>query len=115
MIEHQYAIILILLAAALFLSAVSKKTPIPYPVFLVIAGVLMGFIPSMDIVTLDPSIVFLLFLPPLLYDAAANTDISLFKRHFRTISTLALSLVFISTAGIATIAHYLIPGMTWQL
>ena len=114
MIQHQYAIILILLAATLFLSSVSKKTSIPYPVFLVIAWVLIGFIPSMDVITLDPSIVFLLFLPPLLYDAAANTNLWLFKRHIGTISTLALSLVFISTAGIATIAHYLIPGMSWQ-
>ena len=115
MIEHQYAIILILLAATLFLSAISKKTPIPYPVFLVIAGVGLGFIPAMDTITLDPEIVFLLFLPPLLYDAAAHIELRLFKRHMGTINVLALSLVFLTTAGIALIAHYAIPGITWQM
>lgn len=72
--EHQYAIILILLAATLFLTAISKKTPIPHPVFLVLAGVALGFIPHMNI-SLDPEIVFLIFLPPLLYDAAAHTEL----------------------------------------
>lgn len=113
--EHQYAIVLILLAATLFLTAISKRTPIPYPVFLVIAWVLLWFIPAIDRITLDPEIVFLIFLPPLLYDAAANIKINLFKRHIGTISVLALSLVFITTTGIAFIAHYFIPEITWQM
>jgi CPA1 family monovalent cation:H+ antiporter len=59
--------------------------------------------------------VFLIFLPPILYDASANISLPLFKKHIHTISIMALSLVFITTAGIAVIAHYFIPGMTRPL
>lgn len=69
----------------------------------------------MDEIVLDPEIIFLLFLPPLLYDAAAHTQMRLFKRHIGTISVLSLSLVFVTTAGIALIAHYFIPGISWQV
>ena len=57
----------------------------------------------------------LLFLPPLLYDAAFNISFRDFKTNINTISTLAVGLVFITTAGIAVVAHYLIPGMSWPL
>jgi NhaP-type Na+/H+ or K+/H+ antiporter len=57
----------------------------------------------------------LLFLPPLLYDAAFNISFEAFKTNINTISTLAMGLVFLTTAGIATIAHYMIPGMDWPL
>ncbi|RYF87860.1 MAG: sodium:proton exchanger, partial [Chitinophagaceae bacterium] len=56
---------------------------------------------------------FLIFLPPLLYDAAFNMDVKQFRTHFYTINTLAISLVFITATGIAIVAHLMIPGMTW--
>ncbi|ANF52652.1 sodium:proton exchanger [Chryseobacterium glaciei] len=52
---------------------------------------------------------------PLLYDAAFNISFQDFKTNMNTIGTLAIGLVFITTAGIAVLAHYLIPGMTWPL
>ncbi len=57
----------------------------------------------------------LLFLPPLLYDAAFNISFKDFKTNINTIGTLAIGLVFITTAGIAAVAHYMIPGMSWPL
>lgn len=112
---EQYALILILLFVMLFLSAVAKKVSIPYPVFLVLGGMMLWFIPGIGEIQLDPAIVFLIFLPPMLYDAAANISLPLFKRHTHTITVLALSLVFLTTAGIAIIAHAFIPNISWPL
>lgn len=87
----------------------------PYPVLLITAGIALGFIPELPHIELDPEIIFLLFLPPLLYDAAFTISFRELKTHLHTVSTLAIGLVFLSAAGIAVLAHYLIPGMTWPL
>jgi len=69
----------------------------------------------MPVIELDPEIIMLIFLPPLLFDAAFNISFKDFRTHFNTISTLAIGLVFLTTIGIAIVAYYLIPGMTWPL
>jgi len=97
------------------LSAVAGKTKIPYPVLLVIVGMAVGFVPALPKLELNPEIVFLIFLPPMLYDAAYNISPKEFRTNFNTITTLAISLVFITVIGIAVVAHYCIPGMTWPL
>lgn len=97
------------------LSAIADKIKLPYPVLLIVAGITVGFIPAIPDVELNPDIVFLIFLPPLLYDAAFNIPFRDFKANISTISTLAISLVFITASGIAVAAHYMIPGMTWPL
>lgn len=82
---------------------------------LLIAGILIGFVPAMPEIEINPEIIMLLFLPPLLYDAAFNISFQQFKTNINTIGTLAIGLVFLTTAGIAVIAYYVIPGMTWPL
>ncbi|MCK7555756.1 cation:proton antiporter [Chitinophaga sedimenti] len=64
---------------------------------------------------IDSEIIFLLFLPPLLYDASFKIPLQEFRANLGTISSLAITLVFVTTAGLATIAYYLIPAMTWPL
>jgi CPA1 family monovalent cation:H+ antiporter len=110
-----YSIILLLLAIMLGLSAIAERIKLPYPILLVVAGISVGFIPEMPKIELDPEVVFLLFLPPMLYEAAFNISIIEFKRNMNTIMTLAFALVFMTAAGIAVLAHYLIPGMSWSL
>lgn len=112
---ENYSIILLLLAIMLGLSAIAEKVKLPYPILLVIAGISVGFIPGMPKIELDPEVVFLLFLPPMLYDAAFNISNIEFKRNRDTIMTLAFALVFMTACGIAVLAHYLIPGMDWGL
>jgi len=97
------------------LSAIADKMKLPYPILLIVAGIGVGFIPAMPNVELNPEIVFLIFLPPLLYDAAFNISFQTFKTNINTIGTLAITLVFITTTGIAVAAHYMIPGITWPL
>jgi len=112
---ENYSIVIFILAVMIGLSAIADKIKLPYPVLLIIAGIGVGFIPSIPNIALNPEIVFLIFLPPLLYDAAFNISYKTFMTNINTIGTLAISLVFITASGIAVAAHYLIPGMTWPL
>lgn len=112
---ENYSIVLFILALMIGLSAIADKIKLPYPILLIIAGIGIGFIPEIPKIEINPEIIFLIFLPPLLYDAAFNISFSQFKTNIHTISTLAISLVFLTVTGIAVIARYFIPGMTWPL
>jgi Na+/H+ antiporter len=112
---ENYSIVIFILAIMIGLSAIADKVKLPYPVLLITAGVAIGFIPTLPDIELNPEIIFLIFLPPLLYESAFNINYKTFKTNFSTISTLAISLVFITACGIAVVAHYIIPGMTWPL
>jgi len=112
---ENYSIVIFILAVMIGLSAIADKIRLPYPILLIIAGIAVGFIPGLPDIELNPNVVFLIFLPPLLYDAAFNISFQEFKTNINTISALAISLVFLTATGIAVIAHYLIPGMSWPL
>jgi Na+/H+ antiporter len=112
---ENYVIVIFILAVMIGLSAVADKIKLPYPIILITAGIAIGFIPDLPHIELAPEIVLLIFLPPLLYDAAFNISFDNFKTHFSTISTLAITLVFVTTTAIAVTAYYLIPDMTWPL
>ncbi len=112
---ENYTVVLFILAIMIGLSAVAEKFRFPYPILLIVAGIAIGFAPSVPKIEINPDIVFLIFLPPLLYDAAFNISFNDFKTHLNTIGTLAITLVFLTTLGIAVVARYLVPGMTWPL
>ncbi|MES2487116.1 MAG: Na+/H+ antiporter [Bacteroidota bacterium] len=112
---ENYTVVLFILAIMIALSAVAEKLKFPYPILLIVAGIAVGFSPSLPKIEINPEIIFLIFLPPLLYDAAFNIPLKDFKTHINTISTLAITLVFLTTVGIAVVAYYLVPGMTWPL
>lgn len=112
--EH-YSIVIFILALLIGLSAIADRIKIPYPVLLVIAGMTIGFIPVFPNIALMPEVVFLIFLPPMLYDSAFNISFKDFRTNLNTITTLSISLVFTTVVGIAVIAYYCIPGMTWPL
>lgn len=112
---ENYSIIIFILAIVIGLSAFADKAKLPYPILLVIVGVAIGFIPTMTEIEINPEIIFLIFLPPLLYDASFNISPKDFKTNINTISTLAISLVFLTATGIAAAAYFMIPNMTWPL
>ncbi|SFN35174.1 sodium/proton antiporter, CPA1 family [Chryseobacterium oleae] len=112
---ENYAVILVIMALMIGISGLAGKIKIPVPMLLLIVGIMIGFVPAMPEIEINPEIIMLLFLPPLLYDAAFNISFQQFKTNINTIGTLAIGLVFLTTAGIAVIAYYLIPGMTWPL
>lgn len=112
---ENYAVILVIMALMIGISGIAGKIKLPVPMLLLMAGIMIGFIPAMPEIEINPEIIMLLFLPPLLYDAAFNISFQQFKTNINTIGTLSIGLVFLTTAGIAVIAYYLIPGMTWPL
>src|SRR6266436_5819834 len=103
-------VVLGLLVAVAALALIAKKVPaVPYPILLVIAGLLLGLVPGVPRVTLDPELVFLFFLPPLLYPAALFTSWRDFRANLRPISLLAVGLVLFTTVMVGFLAHYFIP------
>src|SRR6478752_9865984 len=105
-------VICTLLIVVATLSIVAKKVALPYPVLLVIGGLALGFVPGLPAVKLEPDIVFLFLLPPLLYPAALFTSWRDFRANLSPILLLAIGLVLLTTAFVAVVAHSL-TGLPW--
>ena len=110
---HQIETIILLLTAVLALTTAAHKLLIPYPILLVIGGLILGLIPGLPAVHLDPDLVFLVFLPPILWAAAYFTSLREFRNNIRPISMLAVGLVLATTAAVAAVAHVALPGKGW--
>src|SRR5256885_2699046 len=110
---HQLEIIIALLAAVLALATAARRVLIPYPIFLVLGGLVIGLVPNIPIVRLDPDLVFLVFLPPVLFAAAYFTSLRDFRANLRPITLLAVGLVLATTAGVAAAARFVMPGLSW--
>src|SRR5271156_3243055 len=100
-----------LLIAVAGLALVSRKLPIPLPILLVIGGVLLALISPLPPVRLNPDLVFLIFLPPLLYPAAVFTPWRDFRANLRPITLLAVGLVLFTTCSVGWFAHYIVVGL----
>src|SRR5688572_727510 len=107
------ATVIILLAVVTALAEITDKIKIPYPILLVVAGIGIGLIPGLPKISLDPEIVFLVFLPPVLYAAAWSTSWTDFKKEKRPITLLAIGCVIFTTCAVAWVAHTFIPGFGW--
>jgi len=112
-LEHHELVFLLLLV--LGLAALAKRLQTPYPIVLVIGGLVLSFIPHIPRIELRPDIVFLVILPPLLFSAAAETSWRDFRNNLVGISMLALGLVAFTVWGVAAVAQWLLRGFTWQL
>ena len=100
-----------LLVAVAALALLARKLSIPYPILLVLGGLSLGLVPGLPRVRLDPELVFLFFLPPLLYPAALFTPWRDFRANLRPISLLAVGLVLFTTVAVGLLAHYFIPDL----
>src|SRR5882672_9929545 len=110
---HQLETVIALLAAVLALATAARRVLIPYPIFLVLGGLVIGVVPNVPIVRLDPDLVFLIFLPPVLWSAAYFTSLRDFRANLRPITLLAVGLVLATTAGVAAAARFVMPGLSW--
>jgi CPA1 family monovalent cation:H+ antiporter len=103
----------LLTAAVTALVLLARRLEQPYPILLVLGGLLLGFVPGLPRVDLQPEAVFLVFLPPLLFVDALNTSWRDFKYNLRPILLLAVGLVLVTIVAVAAVAHALIPRLTW--
>ena len=112
MLQDQLLLVISLLLGIASLSVLSSKLKISYPILLVIGGLLISLLPGVPSITFKPDLVFLIFLPPLLYAAAWNTSWTDFFKWRRAIILLSLGLVIFTAAAIAFVSSAFIPGFT---
>jgi monovalent cation/hydrogen antiporter len=110
---HSVQLFLGLLLCAVVIALIAKRLDQPYPIALVLAGLGLALLPGMPAVDLDPELVFFLLLPPVLSEAAFFTSWRDFLRLKRPILLLAFGLVAATTATVAAICAFFIPGMNW--
>ena len=104
-----------LLTATIPLVALARRVNVSYPVVLVLGGLALGFIPGLPRVALDPNLVLLIFLPPLLYWEAVTAPTDVMYANAGQIGLMALGLVVISTIGVAAAAHATIAHLGWPM
>jgi CPA1 family monovalent cation:H+ antiporter len=112
---HEVSTVLVLLCIVTFLAFLTRSWSIPYPTLMVLVGVAIALIPGLPNVQLTPEVVFLIFLPPLLYAAAWQTPIHEFRKNLRPITLLAVGLVIVTTLVVGWVAHSLFAelNMPW--
>src|SRR3981189_653145 len=108
-------VFLILLLFVVIFAALARKLQTPCPIVLVFAGLLLSFIPGIPKISLNPDVIFLVVLPPLLYSAAWLTSWRDFKFNLVSILLLAFGLVGFTVLGVAGTAAWGFPGFDWRL
>lgn len=107
-------LILALLAAASVLAGLARRINVPYPIVLVVGGALLALVPGLPEITIAPNVVFLVFLPPLLYAAGMSLSPTEVRHNFGPIMALAIGLVLATVVAVAVVVHLLI-GIPWSL
>ncbi len=113
--EHIEVFLIGLFLAVAGLSTLARRLSIPYPILLVIGGLVLGVVPGLPEVELEPDLVLVIFLPPLLFYAAFNSSLRDLRADARAISLTSIGLVLATTCAVAVIAHEAIDGMPWAM
>ena len=106
-------LLLALITAVAGLSVLARLVRVPYPILLVLGGLVLGFVPGMPNVELPPELILVAFLPPLLYWSGFFATPRDLRADARTISLLAVGLVLATAAAVAVVAHAMVDEMTW--
>lgn len=110
---HEVELTLALLVAVAALATLARLLGVPQPIFLLFGGMLLALSPAVPNVVLHPDIVFLLFLPPLLYIAAYETAVRDIRVLLKSIVSLAVGLALATTVSVAVVVHFLLPEIGW--
>ncbi len=106
-------LVLVLMLAVGGLSVLAGAVRVPYPIVLVLGGLVLGFVPGVPAAELPPELVLVLFLPPLLYVSSFFASARELRSDARAISLLAVPLVLATMVAVAAAAHALVPGLPW--
>jgi Na+/H+ antiporter len=110
---HEVESVLLLLLAAALLVRLADFGHIPAPIVLVLGGLGIALIPGLPDIELDPDVVFLVFLPPLVYAAGWRTSPLELRALMKPLAMLSIGLVFLTAAVVAVVAHALVPELGW--
>src|SRR3954452_11492052 len=108
-------ILVLLLVAVVVLSAAARAINVPYPIVLVVGGAVLGLSGGLPKIELDPDLVLVIFLPPLLYTGAFFANLNDLRRNLRPILLSSVVLVLATVIVVAVVAHELIPGVSWPV
>lgn len=106
--------LLVLVVLVALLAVLARRLKTPYPIVLVLGGLVLSFVPGVPHVALSPTVVFLVILPPLVFASALSTPWREFRFHIVSIAMLGLGLVAFTVAGVAVFAHFMIHGFDWR-
>lgn len=104
-----------LIAAIVLLTTLANKLKIAYPIVLVLAGLSISFVPGVPVVRINPDLIFFIFLPPLLFEAAWSVSFKEMKKWWRIITSFAFLVVLFTAGSVGVFTHYFIPGFTLAL
>lgn len=110
---HFFELVIALLLAIIALHYVATKLRLPPSAALLAGGGLLAFAPGVPVVTIDPQLVLVIFLPPLLLDGAWSIAVARFRRHLLGVSLLAVGAVAFTTAAVAVVARLIFPDLPW--
>ncbi|MBO9562022.1 MAG: Na+/H+ antiporter [Niastella sp.] len=113
--HHTFIAYIILVLVIMLLVMLAQKIKVSYPILLVVAGLAISFIPGLPPIEIDPELIFVIFLPPLLYEAAWKTSWKELWRWRRVISSFAFLIVLLTSCVVAVFSNWLIPGFTLAL
>ncbi len=112
-VMHNFQTVLTLLVGVTFLALVARRLGIPTPAVLLAGGVLVALLPGLPAVQFDPQLVFLVFIPPLLYRASLLASYRDARANLRPILLLGVGHVLFATVVVAGVAHLAVPGLPW--
>src|SRR3954467_6426989 len=110
----EFVFLLLLLFVVVF-GVLSNKLKTPYPIVMVIGGLLLSFVPGIPRIDLSPDVIFFVILPPLLYSAAWLTSWREFSFNLVSILFLAFGLVTFTVLGVTALGHWFLPGFDWRV
>lgn len=113
--HDSFSVYILLLLIILFLVMLAQRLKVSYPIVLVLGGLALSFFPWLPEISIDPELIFIIFLPPLLYEAAWYTSWKEFWKWRRVISSFAFLIVILTSCVIAVVSSNLIPGFTLAL
>ncbi len=112
-VEHLELVLFFLLVAVAALTGLARAIGVPYPILLVVGGSAVGFVPGIPEVTLQPDLVLLLVLPPLLFNQAYFSSVRDLRENMRPIGLSAIGIVLLTTVLVGVVAHAAVGGLPW--
>ena len=107
--------VLALIAIIVLIEMAANKIKVAYPILLVMAGLGISFIPGLPAIRINPNMIFFIFLPPLLFEAAWSISLKDLKKWYRIIGSFAFLVVFFTAVSVAVFTNYFIPGFSLAL
>ncbi|SDD30002.1 sodium/proton antiporter, CPA1 family [Mucilaginibacter pineti] len=107
--------VLALIGLVVLIEMFASKIKVAYPILLVVAGLAISCVPGLPPIHIDPNMIFFIFLPPLLFEAAWSISLKELKKWYRIIGSFAFIVVFFTAISVAVFTNYFIPGFSLAL